>query len=165
MFNFFKKRNFDGDSSVLTSPVNGTCIDLSDVPDKVFSERMIGEGVAFIPDSDIFCSPCDGVVTMIARTAHAIGLQCGELEVLLHVGLDTVELNGEGLKVLVKKDQKVRRGMPLIKINRELMNQKSINLVSPLIILNYDKFDLKYENIGCMVRSSESTIIHIRKLD
>ena len=160
MFNFFRKRN----DNVLTAPVNGTCIDLSEVPDKVFSEKMIGEGVAFIPENDVFCAPCDGVIVMVARTAHAVGLKCGDLEILLHVGMNTVDLNGKGIKALVKKNQKVRRGMPLIKIDRDVMDENSINLISPMIITNHMDFELKYENVGDSVHSDESNVIYFKKI-
>ena len=68
---FIKNKNSDG---VMMSPVNGLCIDLSEVPDKVFSERMIGDGVAFIYEDDMICSPCNGTVVMVADTSHAIGI-------------------------------------------------------------------------------------------
>ena len=84
MFNFFNKnKNSDG---VMMSPVNGLCIDLSEVPDKVFSERMIGDGVAFIYEDDMICSPCNGTVVMVADTSHAIGIKSGEIDIIIHIG-------------------------------------------------------------------------------
>jgi glucose-specific phosphotransferase system IIA component len=158
MFNFFKKKqNLD---NVLISPVNGKCIDLSEVPDKVFSEKMMGDGVAFIPSGDIVCSPCDGTVIMIANTSHAIGIQSNDgVEILLHVGLNTVELNGEGLEVLVKKDQKVKVGTQLLRIDRSLMQEKSVNLTTPMIITNSDDYNLVFENINQNVENNRSKVI------
>ncbi|WP_040210899.1 PTS sugar transporter subunit IIA [Clostridium polynesiense] len=161
MFNLFNKyKNLDG---VIMAPVNGRCIDLSEVPDKVFSERMIGDGVAFIPEDDIICSPCNGTVVMIAATSHAIGIKSKEVEILIHIGLDTVELNGEGFEVLVKTDQKVKLGTPLLRIDRKFMKEKSMNLTTPMIITNNEDFKLEFKNIGKEVEGSKSEAIKYTK--
>ena len=161
MFNFFNKnKNSDG---VMMSPVNGLCIDLSEVPDKVFSERMIGDGVAFIYEDDMICSPCNGTVVMVADTSHAIGIKSGEIEIIIHIGLDTVELNGEGIKVFVKTDQKVKVGTPLVRIDRNFMKEKSVNLTTPMIITNTGDFKLEFKNTGKEVERSKSEVIKYTK--
>lgn len=162
MFNLFKKNKKL--AGVIMSPVNGKCIDLIEVPDKVFSERMIGDGVAFIPNDDIICSPCIGTVVMIAATSHAIGIKSREIEILIHIGLNTVELNGEGLEVLVKKNQRVKLGTPLLRVDRKLMQEKSIDLTTSMIITNSDDFSLEFKNIGQEVERSNSKVIkYIKK--
>ena len=161
MFNFFNKnKNSDG---VMMSPVYGLCIDLSEVPDKVFSERMIGDGVAFIYEDDMICSPCNGTVVMVADTSHAIGIKSGEIEIIIHIGLDTVELNGEGIKVFVKTDQKVKVGTPLVRIDRNFMEEKSVNLTTPMIITNTGDFKLEFKNTGKEVERSKSEVIKYTK--
>lgn len=155
-----KNKNSDG---VMMSPVNGLCIDLSEVPDKVFSERMIGDGVAFIYEDDMICSPCNGTVVMVADTSHAIGIKSGEIEIIIHIGLDTVELNGEGIKVFVKTDQKVKVGTPLVRIDRNFMKEKSVNLTTPMIITNTGDFKLEFKNTGKEVERSKSEVIKYTK--
>lgn len=161
MFKFLSK-NSDG---IIMSPVDGKCIELSEVPDKVFSEKMMGDGVAFIPDNDIISSPCNGTVVMIATTLHAIAIKGNDdVEILIHIGLDTVELNGEGFEVLVKNNQKVKLGTPLLRINRSFMQEKSINLTTPMIITNSDNYNLEFKNINQIVEKSKSDVIkYIKK--
>jgi len=117
------------------APVVGESIPLTEVPDKVFSTKMLGDGLAFAFEGDTVYSPCDGEIIFIAKTKHAIGIKANNgLELLIHVGLDTVSLNGKGIDVLIKENAKIRAGMPLIKLDREFMKENSINLIMPLII-------------------------------
>lgn len=140
MLNFFKKSK----ESVVVSPVDGQCVDLSNVPDKMFSERLLGDGVAFEFDGEYICAPSDGVISMIAATKHAFGItnQNG-LEILVHIGLDTVTLDGAGFDVLVEENQKVKAGTRVVKVDRAFIESKSINLITPVILTNGAEFDLK----------------------
>lgn len=132
MLNMFKKKG-----SVLTAPVTGTVISLENVPDQVFAQKMMGDGVAFQYDGSTIFSPCDGKVKMIAETKHAIGItDSAGADILIHIGLDTVALNGEGFTVNVSVGDKVSKGQPVISIDRELMEQKKIDLTTPMIITN-----------------------------
>lgn len=109
-------------------------ISLDDVPDIAFSKRLIGDGVAFVLKSDTIYSPCDGKIIIIANTRHAIGIQVKNgAQILIHCGLETVNLNGEGLKPLVKLEQDIKKGDPILKIDLNLMNEKNINLITPVI--------------------------------
>ena len=138
MFNLFKKKD-----CVLYAPVNGKSIPLENVPDKVFANKLIGDGVGFVFEEDTVYAPCDGEILMIANTNHAFGIKAkNNLEVLVHVGLETVNLNGEGLSVLVKQGQKVKAHDPIIKINREMMKEKNIDLTTPMIITNLDNYEI-----------------------
>ena len=93
------------DQAVLYAPVTGSCIPLTEVKDEVFANKMMGDGVAFTFDGDTVVSPCDGTIVMIAATKHAIGIQGDDgVEVLIHVGLDTVSLNGEGFKASINQE-------------------------------------------------------------
>lgn len=136
MFNFMK-REIDKN---IYAPVVGESIPLIEVPDKVFSTKMLGDGLAFAFEGDTVYSPCDGEIIFIAKTKHAIGIKADNgLELLIHVGLDTVSLNGKGIDVLIKENTKIRAGMPLIKLDREFMEENSINLIMPLIITSPTK--------------------------
>ena len=119
----------------LTSPLNGKCIALNEVPDPVFSQKMMGEGCAIVPTDGNIYSPIKGTVTMIAATKHAYGIQ-GEdgLEVLVHFGLETVALNGEGFDVKVQVGDKVDTTTLLAIADVEMMKEKNINLITPVIV-------------------------------
>ena len=161
MLNFFNKNKKSSD--VIMSPVSGKCIDLTEVPEKVFSERMLGDGVAFLYEGDTIYSPCNGNVTMIADTLHAIGIKGEKLEILIHIGLDTVELNGKGINVLVEVGQKVKVGTPLVRLDRKFMKEKFVNLMTPMIITNSGDFKLELKNIGEEVKHGKSEVIKYKK--
>ncbi|MEA4875856.1 MAG: PTS glucose transporter subunit IIA [Anaerorhabdus sp.] len=134
MLSIFKKKK----SKELYAPVVGEAVSLDCVPDQVFASRMMGEGVAFKFEGETICSPCDAEVVLVAKTKHAIGLESNGLEILIHVGLDTVNLNGQGFKLCVKVGDKVKRGESLLKIDRNYMESKNIDLLTPMVITSKD---------------------------
>ena len=100
MFNFLKKEK--NTVKTLTAPVDGKVIDLSEVDDPVFAQKMMGEGIAIIPEGNIVAAPADGTIVLIPETRHAFGMKLADgLELLVHIGLDTVNLGGEGFSALV----------------------------------------------------------------
>lgn len=134
MFGFFKKKE-----CVIYAPAKGRMISISEVPDPMFSKKMMGEGLGFLFEGDTLYAPLDGKVKLIAVTKHAIGFEASnKAEILLHVGLDTVALNGEGFEILVNEGDKIKHGTPIMKINRPLMKEKGIDLTTPLVITNQD---------------------------
>lgn len=141
MRNIFKKKKA---VFVVASPVNGECIQLEEVADAVFNTKMLGEGVAFkLADSFIY-APCDGVITLITSTKHAFGiLSDNGAELLVHVGLDTVNLNGKGFRVLVNQGDRVRKGMAVIEVDNDFMKKQQIDLTTPLVITNSDDYAVK----------------------
>lgn len=129
-------------TGTLFAPVNGTCIPLEQVPDPVFAGKVVGDGVAFIHEDDTVCAPCGGVVTLVAETKHAVGLTGdGGAEVMLHIGMDTVNLHGEGFETLVKMGQRVETGEPLVRLDRDFMKSRNIDLTTPMILLNAGSLD------------------------
>ncbi len=100
------------------SPVSGNVIPLTEVGDDVFSSGILGQGVGIIPENDTLVSPVDGKIEMLANTAHAIGIRTAtEISLLLHIGIDTVKLNGNGFNALVKEGDFIRRGTPLVQFS------------------------------------------------
>lgn len=159
MFNIFKKQR-DND---LYAPVNGETIALENVPDKMFADKLMGEGIGFKFDGNKVYAPCDGEISMIANTLHAFGITSANgAEILVHIGLNTVELNGKGFKVKVEAGKKVKKGTPIIEIDRDFMKQNNINLITPMIITNSDKFNLDIELIDKQVIAGESRVIHFK---
>lgn len=130
MFEFLRKKKI----YELYSPVIGRSIRLDEVKDKVFSSKMMGDGLAFKLEKNIIYSPCDAKVKLIPSTKHAIGLEANGLDILIHIGLDTVNLNGKGFKQLVDVGDVIKQGDPLLKIDIEFMKQKNIDLTTPMII-------------------------------
>jgi glucose-specific phosphotransferase system IIA component len=123
----------------LLSPCKGTVLPLADVPDLIFSQKMMGDGIALMLEDDWVCAPSKGEVTALFPTLHAIGITTPEgLELLLHIGIDTVELQGEGLKSVIKEGDTVRAGQRLIKVNRKKISKLGKSTLTPLIITNMD---------------------------
>ncbi len=135
MFNFFKKEK----SVEIIAPMTGTIIDIEDVPDKVFSEKMVGDGLGIEPTEGVVTAPFDGEIVSLFPTNHAIGLRTkGGLELLIHVGLDTVDLKGEGFERLVEENQKVKKGDILLKFDIDYIKAQGKQVISPIIITNMD---------------------------
>ncbi|MBP2242155.1 PTS system glucose-specific IIA component [Cytobacillus eiseniae] len=129
---FFKKEALQ-----IISPLKGDVRSLEEVPDPVFSERLMGEGVAIMPDGGNVCSPIDGTVILVAETKHAIGLRSKDgTEVLIHIGLETVSLQGRGFRMLVENGDPVSVGQELIEVDWEFIRDKAKSLITPIIITN-----------------------------
>lgn len=143
--------------SVVYAPVNGKCIALEDVADEMFSQKMLGEGVAFIPESSQICAPCDCIILMIAKTKHAFGIRTEEgIEILVHIGLDTVNLNGKGFDVLVSEGDKVSKGTPIVEMN--LLGMKGMDLTTPMIVTGVCHYDFSKLPINQKVVCAETVI-------
>lgn len=135
----FKKKNITQIEEIF-APLYGDIIPLSKVPDPVFSKKMMGDGIAIIPKSGKVVSPVNGQVIQVFPTKHAIGIRSERgLELLIHIGLETVELNGEGFEVLVNTDESIKVGDPLVKVNLEYLKSKNKDIVTPIIITNMEK--------------------------
>ena len=133
-----------GEAGVTTevmAPLAGTVVALSDVPDPVFGKGIMGPGVAIVPSGDTAYAPGAGVVVAAQPTGHAFGLLLDSgVEVLIHVGLDTVKLKGEGFRVHVAKGDRVAAGAPLVTFDRNVIEAAGYPLITPVVILNAKKF-------------------------
>ena len=122
-------------SIVVTAPFSGTLVPLSEVPDETFASGVLGEGIAIEPSDGLFCSPVDGTVETIAETKHAIGFAADNgLEILVHVGLETVSLNGDGFEILVKEGDKVKAGQPVAKADLALIRERGLKTITSLVV-------------------------------
>lgn len=131
-FKFFKKEKLQ-----IIAPVNGKIIPLEEVPDPVFSQKMMGEGVAIMPTSGGICAPVDGTIIQIAPTKHAIGILAEDgTEILIHIGLETVALKGEGFTVAVKENDKVSVGQLLIDVDWNFISKHAKSTITPIVITN-----------------------------
>ena len=123
-----------GKPIVIYSPVTGIAADLSTAPDEAFAQKMMGDGAVVKPTGKTVCAPEDGEVSFVFDTKHAIGFVTDAgISILLHIGIDTVKLNGEGFKVFVKNGQKVKKGEPLMELDLAFLNQQAPSMVSPIL--------------------------------
>lgn len=137
MFKFFGKKQ-KSDFTLLT-PADGKAIDLSKVPDPVFAQKIAGDGVAIDVTGDIIVAPADGIISLIFKTKHAFAMTLDNgIELLIHIGIDTVSLNGEGFEKLIEEGASVKAGTPIIKINRDYIKEKGLSLISPVLVTNPD---------------------------
>ncbi|MFC7062116.1 N-acetylglucosamine-specific PTS transporter subunit IIBC [Halobacillus seohaensis] len=133
-------------------PNSGVVMPLEEVPDEMFAQGMMGPGFAIDPDEDTFRSPVDGKVVQVFPTKHAIGLETDNgLEILLHVGLDTVKLNGEGFETLIEAGQSIKQGDPLLRVDLEFVKSKAPSVVTPIIFTN-----LKNESVTLHQQGKQS---------
>ncbi|WP_116139554.1 phosphoenolpyruvate--protein phosphotransferase [Trinickia diaoshuihuensis] len=141
--------NQSPDNVVLLAPLTGPVVALADVPDPVFAGGMFGEGIAIDPLEGRLLAPCAGVITHLARTGHAVTLQTPEgAEVLLHIGIDTVELGGQGFAAHVAQGDHVQAGDLLIEFDQDTVGMKAPSLVSVVAIANSDAFDVVERGSG-----------------
>ncbi|WP_352419735.1 PTS glucose transporter subunit IIA [Proteiniborus sp.] len=119
------------------SPIKGIVKPIEEAPDKVFSQKIMGDGCCIEPEEGIVVSPVNGIIATVFPTKHMIGIKSQKgYEIIIHVGMDTVSLNGEGLTALVDVGDKVKVGDKLLEIDIEKIKDKVPSLVTPIVITN-----------------------------
>ena len=137
---------------MLRSPLAGWSSPLDEVPDPVFAQAMLGDGVAIDPTGAVLHAPCDAAVIGVHAARHAVTLRAaGGLEILLHIGLETVALGGEGFEVLVADGQPVRTGDPLIRLDLDRLARRAASLVSPMVITSLGDYAIGERFTGRLV--------------
>lgn len=141
--------HIDGSRSVtIVAPCDGEVIPLSEVPDQVFSGGMMGDGVGFIPRQPEIVAPFHGKVKALFPTKHAIGIESTDgVELLIHIGIDTVKLNGEGFESFVKVGDEVAEGQLLMKVDLEYLQQHAPSIVTPMIVTNLGERQIEVEDV------------------
>ncbi len=130
-------------SLALNSPLSGEVIALEAVADEAFSQKVLGDGVAIRPHEGKVVAPCDARVETVIESRHAIGLACANgAELLIHVGLNTVNLQGEHFRPLVKEGDIVKAGTPLLEFDKEAIERAGYDLTTPVLVINSDEFQL-----------------------
>lgn len=125
----------------LFAPVSGVVVPLDDVPDPVFAERMVGDGVSIDPVSQELLAPCDATVIQVHRAKHALTLDANGVEIVMHIGLDTVELKGDGFASHVNAGDKVRRGDKLITFDADVVATRARSLLTEVLIANMENIE------------------------
>ena len=119
----------------VVSPVDGKAVLLEQVPDSVFSEKILGDGIAVIPENGRYVCPVDGEVVSVAESLHAIGFRTEDgIELLMHIGLDTVKLDGKGFTVHVKEGDKVKKGAPAVDVDLQILEENNLSSITPIVV-------------------------------
>lgn len=135
----------------LYAPVNGQTLPLTEVKDEVFSSEAMGKGLAFVPSEGLLRAPADGTVVLVFPTGHAIGMQTAAgAEILMHIGMDTVNLQGKGFETLVEKGQAVKAGDPLVKFNLAAIKQAGYDPTMPMVVTN----SVKYHEVKAVAKDT-----------
>jgi PTS system glucose-specific IIA component len=147
MFGFLKRKTRE-----VKAPIDGQLIALEEVDDEVFSSRMAGDGVAILPVGDTFVSPIDGVITKIFSTNHAYSVKSKQdLEVLVHIGLETVALKGEGFERLASEGDEVKVGDPIIKVDLNYIKEHAKDIITPILITDESKYEAIDKNTNVVI--------------
>ncbi|WP_251862053.1 PTS glucose transporter subunit IIA [Clostridium sp. Marseille-Q2269] len=158
MFSLFKKKE---KNLKLKAYLSGKLIPIDEVPNEVFSSKIMGDGLAIVPTTNIVKAPADGEITVVmeeSKHAIAIKFQNG-VEALIHVGIDTVSMNGEGFEVFVQEGDSVKEGQDLIKFDEELIKNKGFSTYTMLVITNYSDYPNMVIETGNEVKEKESVIV------
>ncbi|HHF6876899.1 TPA: PTS glucose transporter subunit IIA [Haemophilus influenzae] len=135
------------------APISGEIVNIEDVPDVVFSEKIVGDGVAVRPIGNKIVAPVDGVIGKIFETNHAFSMESKEgVELFVHFGIDTVELKGEGFTRIAQEGQSVKRGDTVIEFDLALLESKAKSVLTPIVISNMDE-------ISCIVKKSGEVVV------
>ncbi|MFE8704019.1 glucose-specific PTS transporter subunit IIBC [Cytobacillus sp. FJAT-54145] len=155
--------NNDKDDAFV-SPLKGEIKPITEVPDAVFSGKMMGDGFAILPSDGTIVSPVDGKVVNLFPTKHALGiLSDSGREILIHVGIDTVNLKGQGFEALVSQDDQVKKGQPLLKVDLDFVKQNAPSIITPIVFTNLDQSEKVVLNKQGNVELKEENIISITK--
>ena len=162
MFDFFKKKKQL--ELIIGSPVKGKAVPLSNVNDPTFSEGMLGQGIAICPEDNKIYAPADGTIGMVFNTLHAVSLTTKEgVEILIHIGLDTVKMYGEGFKGYVKAGDTVKKGDLLLEVDLDKVKAAGYDTITPMLICNTDDYAAVSGLDGKDVQAGDDVIIITEK--
>ncbi|WP_026583586.1 PTS sugar transporter subunit IIA [Bacillus sp. J33] len=140
--------------------LSGTAVNLEEVPDPVFAEKMMGDGIAIEPSEGVVVSPVNGEIVQVFPTKHAIGLRAENgAEILIHIGLETVSMKGEGFEMHVTEGSRVNEGDKLVTFDLALVKEKAKSTVTPIIVTNGDQLaSLEKKAAGSVTRGSSTVM-------
>ncbi|MGX2957191.1 PTS glucose transporter subunit IIA [Ursidibacter arcticus] len=145
------------------APLSGEIVNIEDVPDVVFSEKIVGDGIAIRPNGDEIVAPVNGTIGKIFETNHAFSIESDEgIELFVHFGIDTVELKGEGFTRIATEGQKVKAGDLVIKFDLALLEAKAKSVLTPVVISNMDEISNLQKLSGEVVKG-ESVVLTLTK--
>ncbi|MFB5661558.1 PTS glucose transporter subunit IIA [Alteribacillus sp. HJP-4] len=147
---------------IIKSPATGTYVDLTEVPDPTFSEKMMGDGFAVDPSEGRVVSPVNGKVVQVFPTKHALGIKSdGGLDILIHIGLETVSMNGEGFESHVKEGDKVKAGDTLIEFSLDEVKEKAKSTLTPVVFTEAEQVESLARQEVSDLRAGESEVVTV----
>lgn len=150
---------------IFVSPIKGEVMSIKEVPDAVFSGKMMGDGFAILPSEGTVVSPVDGKIINLFPTKHAIGiLSDSGQEILIHIGIDTVKLKGEGFELKVEENDHVKAGQPLLSVDLDFVKNHAPSIITPIVFTNLKEGESVVINKPGMVELEEKEIISISKV-
>jgi len=153
--NLLKKKEI-----VISAPVAGQCVSLQEVPDETFSQELLGKGIAIQPTDGKVCAPADGEVSAAFPTGHAIGINTGDgVELLIHLGVDTVKLEGKHFELKVEVGQKVKKGDLLVIADIEGIRADGYDTITPVIVTNTTDYSSVEGTPGKAVVSGDEILL------
>lgn len=154
----FKKKG-----TPLGAYMSGTCVAISEVPDPTFGDEILGKGLAIIPEDGKVYAPADGTIDMVFDTKHALSMTTEDgAEVLIHVGLETVSLNGEPFTAHVAAGDHVRQGALLLEADLQMIREKGCPVITPLVICNSGEFSSIETMTGKKVKPGDEILTYIK---
>jgi len=160
---FGDKSDSDSGNIEIVAPLSGEIVNIEDVPDVVFAEKIVGDGVAIRPSGNQIVAPVEGTIGKIFETNHAFSIESDNgIELFVHFGIDTVELKGEGFKRLAEEGQKVKKGDPIIEFDLAFLEEKAKSTLTPVVISNMDEIK-SLSKLSGHVTVGETPIMRISK--
>lgn len=152
--------NSSNENLTIITPISGRIIDLSEVPDQLFAQKVVGDGVGIDSTGDMVVSPADGTIALIFKTNRAFVVKLDNgIELLIHIGTETVELEGLSFERLVHEKTKVKAGEPIIRFNMHLIKEKGYSLITTVVVTNIDKLEeIKY-NTNIIAEAGKDVVI------
>lgn len=163
MFNkLFGKKEVKKEETLI-APLTGKIVNIEEVPDPTFAQKMMGDGIAIEPTEGVVVSPVDGEVVQFFHTKHAIGIQSeAGAEILIHVGLETVSMNGEGFEGHVNVGDKVKAGDKLLSFDLDLIKEKAASTVTPIVITNGDAVESLDKRAASEATKGETSLLQVK---
>lgn len=153
---FFKKKGIKGEPGIVYSVLSGEIVPIENVPDEVISNKILGDGLAILPADNKVYAPVSGTVTTIADTHHALGIVSDDgAEIMVHLGIDTVSLEGRPFTIKVKEGQRVKAGEVLLRMDIRSIQKSGCALHSVVTLVNSDLFKIVKKREGLAIKATE----------
>ena len=153
----------DSGTIEIVAPLSGEIVNIEDVPDVVFAEKIVGDGIAIKPTGNKMVAPVDGTIGKIFETNHAFSMESKEgVELFVHFGIDTVELKGEGFTRIAQEGQSVKRGDTVIEFDLATLESKAKSVLTPVVISNMDEISSIEKKSGEVI-AGESVVLSLTK--
>lgn len=163
MFNKLFSKKKQSSFVPFVAPITGSVLPLTEVPDPVFSQKMAGDGIAIMPTEGLVVAPVSGKVAFLFPTSHAISLVSDSgLELLIHIGIDTVKLNGEGFQAFVRVGDEVKAGDKLIQFDLDRIKAAGYSPITPVLVTNHDVVEAITFTPGTQTNAGSGTVMKVQ---